>query len=169
MMIFFVFFCLLCFFLNLFFVSRFFFLIIHFLFSLTLSCSGFSSSISLRRSWSAVLSSWLICSVVWVSASSSWLSFSSFCFCSLSFMRSSSPSRNSLRRLNSAVTSSSRSPARSCEQREERERGGGYVMFQPQAEVITLLCVWWCSSGVCSFFCQSDVCHWNQYWLYHLH
>lgn len=79
--------------------------------SLTFSCSGFSSSLSLRRSWSAVLSSWLICSVVWVSASSSWLSFSSFCFCSLTLMRRSSSSRKSLRRLNSAVTISSRSPA----------------------------------------------------------
>lgn len=80
---------------------------------LTLSCSGFSSSLSLRRSWLAVLSSWLICSVVWVRASSSCWSFSSFCFCSFSFMRRSSSSRKSLRRSNSAVTSSSRSPARS--------------------------------------------------------
>lgn len=82
------------------------------LFSLTLSCSGFSS-ISLSWSWSVVLSSWLICSVARVSASSSWLSFSSFCFCSLSFMRSSSSRRNSLIRPNSADTRSSRSPARS--------------------------------------------------------
>lgn len=80
---------------------------------LTLSCSGFSSSLSLRRSWLAVLSNWLICSVVWVRASSSCWSFSSFCFCSFSFMRCSSSSRKSLRRPNSAVTSSSRSPARS--------------------------------------------------------
>lgn len=79
----------------------------------TLSCSGFSSSLSLRRSWLAVLSSWLICSVVWVRVSSSCWSFSSFCFCSFSFMRCSSSSRKSLRRPNSAVTSSSRSPARS--------------------------------------------------------
>lgn len=85
---------------------------------LTLSCSGFSSSLSLRRSWSAVVSSWLICSVASVSASSSWLSFSTFCFCSLPFMRSSSSWRKSFRRLNSAVTSSSRSPA--CSWKKER-------------------------------------------------
>lgn len=83
------------------------------LLSLTLSCSGFSSSLSFRRSLSAVFSSWLICSVAWVRESSSCFSFSSFSFCSFSFMRSSSSSRNSLRRPNSAVTSSSRSPARS--------------------------------------------------------
>lgn len=82
------------------------------LFSLTLSWPGFSS-ISLSWSWSVVLSSWLIRSVARVSASSSWLSFSSFCFCSLSFMHSSSLSRNSLRRPNSADTISSRSPVRS--------------------------------------------------------